>query len=81
MFYANGVLVSNCGAHTTRWSGGDRVNLQNLPRGGAIRKAIAAPDGHLLAVVDASQTRDELYDFLNYHSYEEKLDQLFAAKK
>jgi len=27
------------------------------------------------------QTRDELYDFLNYHSYEEKLDQLFAAKK
>jgi len=27
------------------------------------------------------QTRDELYDFLNYHSYEEKLDRLFAAKK
>lgn len=28
-------------------------------------------------VVDAMQTRDELYDFLNYHSYEQKLDELF----
>jgi methylisocitrate lyase len=27
--------------------------------------------------VDAMQTRDELYDFLNYHSYEQKLDELF----
>lgn len=28
-------------------------------------------------VVDIMQTRAELYDFLNYHSFEEKLDQLF----
>jgi methylisocitrate lyase len=26
------------------------------------------------------QTRDELYDYLNYHSYEKKLDELFARK-
>jgi len=26
------------------------------------------------------QTRDELYDFLNYHSYEEKLDELFTRR-
>jgi methylisocitrate lyase len=26
------------------------------------------------------QTRDELYDFLNYHSYEQKLDELFRTK-
>jgi methylisocitrate lyase len=32
-------------------------------------------------VVDTMQTRNELYDFLNYHSYEEKLDQLFAKEK
>ena len=49
------VYLQYAGAHTTRWSGGDKVNLQNLPRGGAIRKAISAPDGYLLGVVDASQ--------------------------
>ena len=27
------------------------------------------------------QTRAELYDYLDYHSYEEKLDQLFAKDK
>ena len=26
------------------------------------------------------QTRDELYDFLNYHSYEQKLDELFTRR-
>jgi methylisocitrate lyase len=25
------------------------------------------------------QTREELYDFLGYHAYEEKLDELFAG--
>jgi methylisocitrate lyase len=37
--------------------------------------------GDQKAVVDSMQTRSELYDFLNYHSYEQKLDALFAAKK
>ena len=32
-------------------------------------------------VLDTMQTRAELYDFLNYHSYEEKLDELFAKDK
>ena len=27
------------------------------------------------------QTRDELYDFLNYHAYEKKLDELFSTKR
>ena len=31
-------------------------------------------------VVDTMQTRAELYDFLNYHSFEQKLDELFALK-
>jgi methylisocitrate lyase len=38
-------------------------------------------DGTQRAVVDTMQTRAELYDFLGYHAYEEKLDQLFAQRK
>ena len=34
-------------------------------------------NGDQKAVVDDMQTRSELYDFLNYHDFEEKLDQLF----
>jgi methylisocitrate lyase len=37
-------------------------------------------DGTQKNVVDALQTRDELYDFLGYHAYEDKLDELFAGK-
>lgn len=36
-------------------------------------------DGTQARVVDTMQTRDELYDFLGYRDYEEKLDRLFAA--
>jgi methylisocitrate lyase len=32
-------------------------------------------------IVNTLQTRAELYDFLGYHAYEDKLDQLFAEKK
>lgn len=32
-------------------------------------------------IIDALQTRGELYDFLGYHAYEDKLDSLFAEKK
>lgn len=38
-------------------------------------------DGTQEAVVDTMQTRMELYDFLNYHEFEKKLDELFAQKK
>ncbi|MAO25961.1 MAG: methylisocitrate lyase, partial [Roseovarius sp.] len=31
--------------------------------------------------VDMMQTRMELYDFLNYHDFEQKLDQLFQQSK
>jgi methylisocitrate lyase len=31
-------------------------------------------------VVGTMQTRDELYDFLDYHAYERKLDELFASR-
>tara|TARA_B100002003_G_scaffold99254_1_gene92421 strand:- start:70974 stop:71768 length:795 start_codon:yes stop_codon:yes gene_type:complete len=32
------------------------------------------------AVVETMQTRNELYDYLNYHQYEDKLDELFSQK-
>ncbi|OOG52474.1 methylisocitrate lyase [Rhodanobacter sp. B05] len=32
-------------------------------------------------IVDTLQTREELYDFLGYHAYEDKLDALFADEK
>ena len=32
-------------------------------------------------IIDTLQTRAELYDFLGYHAYEDKLDQLFAQKE
>jgi methylisocitrate lyase len=34
-------------------------------------------DGTQKAVLDTMQTREELYDVLDYHSYERKLDQLY----
>lgn len=49
------ILLNYYGAHTGRASGGDKVNLQNLPRGGALRRAMQAPKGHKLVAVDSSQ--------------------------
>ena len=37
-------------------------------------------DGSQQAVVDTMQTRKELYDRIDYYSYEDKLDALFAAQ-
>ncbi len=39
-----------------------------------------AQDGHQRAVVEAMQTRDELYRTLGYHDFESKLDQLFSKE-
>jgi len=38
-------------------------------------------DGTQKNVLDTMQTRAELYDFLGYHAYEEKLDELFAKDR
>ena len=38
-------------------------------------------DGHQKAVVDTMQTREELYNRIGYHDYEQRLDALFAKKK
>jgi DNA polymerase len=42
-------------AHTGRWGGDDKVNMQNLPRGSALKKAILPPEGHVFIDCDSSQ--------------------------
>jgi len=42
-------------AHTGRWGGDDKVNLQNLGRGSTIKYSILAPEGHTLINSDSSQ--------------------------
>jgi methylisocitrate lyase len=37
-------------------------------------------EGTQKSVLNSMQTREELYDFLNYHSYEQKLDELFSSR-
>lgn len=49
------ILLNYYGAHTGRFSGGDKMNLQNLPRGGALRKSLCAPEGKLLVACDSAQ--------------------------
>jgi len=49
------IMLNYYGAHTGRASGGDKINLQNLPRGGALRKSITVPQGHKLVACDSSQ--------------------------
>ncbi|HVL09099.1 MAG TPA: isocitrate lyase/phosphoenolpyruvate mutase family protein, partial [Burkholderiaceae bacterium] len=38
-------------------------------------------DGHQKNVIDHMQTREELYERIGYHDFEQRLDALFASKK
>ena len=38
-------------------------------------------DGTQKDVIPIMQTRSDLYRYLGYHAYEERLDRLFAASK
>jgi len=42
-------------AHTGRWGGDDKLNLQNLPRTSPLKKSILAPDGYMMIDSDSSQ--------------------------
>ena len=42
-------------AHTGRWGGDDKINMQNLPRGSQLKKAMCAPDGYKFIDCDLSQ--------------------------
>lgn len=49
------ILLNYYGAHTGRASGGDKMNLQNLPRGGELRASMRAKLGHKLVACDSAQ--------------------------
>lgn len=72
------VPLNYYGAHTGRWVGTQNVNLQNLKRGGAIRNAIMAPEGHQIVVVDLAQIEPRVLAVLA--DYEDLL-KIFRAKK
>lgn len=42
-------------AHTGRWGGDDKLNLQNLPRNSPLKRAIVAPKGYMMIDSDSSQ--------------------------
>ena len=53
------VPIKYYAAHTGRWGGDDKINLQNLPSRGAnagkLKSAITAPDGYVIIDCDSSQ--------------------------
>ena len=58
------IMLNYYGAHTGRFSGGDKLNLQNLPRNGAIRKALTAPEDHVLIACDSSQIEARMVAYI-----------------
>jgi DNA polymerase len=42
-------------AHTGRWGGDDKLNLQNIPRNSPLKHAIFAPTGYVMIDSDSSQ--------------------------
>ena len=62
------IVLYCCGAYRA-------MNAAALKVYQAIRR-----DGTQKGVLDIMQTRSELYEFLNYHAYEQKLDELFSRE-
>jgi DNA polymerase len=66
-------------AHTGRWGGSDKVNLQNLPSrgeaGGKLKRCIVAPRGNVIIDCDSSQIEARVLAWL---AGEEMLLKLFA---
>jgi len=71
------IMLNYYGAHTGRFSGGDKLNLQNLPARGnnSIRRALKAPAGHKVIASDSSQIEARM---VAYVAGQEDLVQAFA---
>jgi len=58
------VYLNHAGAHTLRWSGGDKTNWQNMTRGSELRRCVLAPPGHKLVTGDQSQIECRVLNYL-----------------
>ena len=67
-------------AHTGRWGGSDKINLQNLPSRGAnakqIKQSIVAPTGYVLIDADSAQIEARVLAWL---AEQEDVVETFAA--
>lgn len=74
------IMLNYYGAHTGRFSGGDKLNLQNLPSRGntTIRKALKAPEGHMVIACDSSQIEARM---VAYIAGQDDLVQAFREKR
>jgi len=62
------IPLNYCGAHTGRWSGKEKINLQNLPsrdpKKKALKNSITAPPGHVVINCDSSQIEARIVAWL-----------------
>lgn len=73
------ILLNYYGAaNTGRWSGGDSLNPQNLPRGGVLRDSMLAPEGYRLVACDSSQIEART---LSWFAGQDDLVEAFAKGK
>jgi DNA polymerase I-like protein with 3'-5' exonuclease and polymerase domains len=72
------VYLNYCAAHTLRWSGGDKINFQNFPRSGELRRTILAPPGHVMVVVDSRQMHPRILAWLSGEKW--MLDEFTSSK-
>jgi DNA polymerase len=59
------IMLNYYGAHTGRFSGGDKMNLQNLPRNGVLRKSLTVPQGKMLVACDSSQIEARVVAYIS----------------
>ena len=52
-------------AHTGRWGGDDKLNLQNLPRKSKLKNAITAPEGYVIIDADSAQIEARVLAWLS----------------
>lgn len=74
------IVLNYWGAHTGRLSGGDGLNLQNLPSRGdtTIRRALRAPEGYEIIACDSSQIEARIVAWL---AEQDDLVQAFREKR